>query len=147
MNFRLKVTLSVTLLLVGISLKAETYCVTDFAGLKATIENAQDFDIINVSGTIHATEEILIEKTLSIVGSSGSEIVSDGSSRIFTINVPSGYVIIACLTLSGAVADGNGGAVAAVAGVVRFSGCTLSNNRSADGGGAVYGEGDVDIQF
>ncbi|GHT73554.1 hypothetical protein AGMMS50262_04850 [Bacteroidia bacterium] len=137
------------LMLVAVSVKAATIPATNFAELQAAVESAAAGDVIAVTGEITAAGAISIEKSIIIEGSTNpaAKIISDGSNRVFAVNVPEGVVWFKNLTLSNGVADGNGGAVAVAAGLAHFTNCTFSKNKATDGGGAVYGEGEVQIEF
>ncbi|GHT75892.1 hypothetical protein AGMMS50262_12620 [Bacteroidia bacterium] len=135
------------MLLTITSVKAREVTINTFEELKPAIEAAECYDIIIVSGEISSTEAITIERSIQIKGTMDAKIVSTGAGRIFNINVPNGYAYIESLTLLNGVVEGNGGAVVVNAGQVLFNKCTLSNNQCSGDGGAVYGEGEVQIEF
>jgi hypothetical protein len=93
-----------------------------------------------LSGTIHLTSgEILIADSVSILGPGARQLAVDSTARIFLIRDPSSVidVLISGLTLTGANASGNGGAIANDQENLTLRFMTLSGNHASGEGGAI----------
>lgn len=92
-----------------------------------------------LSGTIHLTSQIAITDAVDIQGPGAPQLAVDSTARIFDITA--GPVTISGLTLTGASASGNGGAISNASsnsGDLTLRAVSLAGNNATGEGGAIY---------
>jgi len=118
-----------------------------FSDIQRAIDNAQAGDIIFLKDITYLNDidgTMVIDKTLSIIGTDGTVLDAEGESRIFTINDGVSNVVLDHMNfINGNVADGDGGAIYVGANAHNFNvlNSNFTNNHAdsegADGG-AIY---------
>jgi co-chaperonin GroES (HSP10) len=86
--------------------------------------------------------ELVIDKNLTITGTSSSLLTISGNSASRVFNIQSGTVIISGLTIaSGKVTGGNSGGGLLNRGALTLKDCTISGNSAANAGGGIVNDG------
>jgi hypothetical protein len=98
-----------------------------------------------LTGTIHLTSgEIAVTDSVDIQGPGARQLAVDSTARIFNISGGGSVIVsISGLTLTGAHATGNGGAIANAGASVTLRFVTLSGNTATSEGGAIFNSGGV----